>query len=214
MAGKSSEGYSLQIYHLWLCVLASISVKWVVGRDKTTSHLVPVPFPGHVPLAVVGGCPCTPQLRVPGGHLYPAGQTQRTIQVRRKMWNWVLQGHLLQVRFNFCIRSGCSGSHHSHVEPLQGWGYHSVGCSWSRRLDTLIVKISSPILCSEILLLLHLLCRALELGAFTFVFIVFYSGVLFGELGFFVVVLFGFVFFFKFFSLCETSNQKKQVSKT
>lgn len=26
------------------------------------SHLVLVPFPGHVPLAVVGGCPWTPQL--------------------------------------------------------------------------------------------------------------------------------------------------------
>lgn len=58
------------------------------------------------------------------------------------------------------------------------------------------MKISSPILCSEILLLLHLLCRALEFGAFTSVFIVFYSGALFGELGFFVVGFFGGCFFF------------------
>lgn len=39
----------------------------------------------------------------------------------------------------------------------------------------------------------------MELGAFTFVFSVFYSGVLFGELGFFVVVLLGFGFFLNFF---------------
>lgn len=59
---------------------------------------------------------------------------------------------------------------HSYFEHLPRMGISSVSCPWSRRLDTLIVKISS--LNSEILLLQHLSCRALEFGGFAFVYIV------------------------------------------
>lgn len=63
MDGKSRKGYSVQRYHLWLCVLESIFVSWrLFRRERTMSRLVLVLFPGHVPLTVVGDNNWTPQL--------------------------------------------------------------------------------------------------------------------------------------------------------
>lgn len=126
MAGKSCEGYSLQRYHLWLCILASIFVKWVIKGDRTMSHLVFVPFPEHVPLAIVLKLSLKSTAETVWRSSVPwRSQTQRTIQVRKKIWNWILHPSrvIFQFSFNFEIRSEMfSWSHHSHFEALPRMG--------------------------------------------------------------------------------------------
>ena len=130
---------------------------WWFRKDRTMSYLVLVVFPGHVSLAVVGdttglhSCEylkfiCSLQITQSENNSGQKGNLEGTCS----SCCWII----FQVRFNFKVRSGCSGSHCLCFEHLQGWWCCSVSCPWSRWLVTLIVKISFPGLWSELLLLL------------------------------------------------------------
>lgn len=86
----------------------------VVEERQNNVPSCALPFPGRVSLADFGNCSWTPQLRMPGGHLCPAGHRQQFRSGGRSGTGCFSPVRVIfQAGFNFEIRSGCSRSHPS-----------------------------------------------------------------------------------------------------
>lgn len=124
--------------------------------ERTTSYRVLVLFTGHVPLLLletISGLHSCEYLRFIGTLQVTESENDSGQKRDLEVTCFSRCRIIFQVRFTFKVRPGCSESHRSWFEHLQGWKRHWVSYPWSRLLVTLIVKIYFLDLWSELLLL-------------------------------------------------------------